>query len=136
MSERVVSSSTGNEPIHKWTFADLLAIGVVVCIGLYSLMMQQTSVSEVTEVLVFRDGVQVAAFPPDVDRYVDLAEYGVNMVLEIRDRHVRVHSSDCKQQICVRRSWLVKPRESVFCLPNNITGELAGENAPYDAISR
>lgn len=136
MSTRVTGSGKGDGPLHKWTFADLVVIGIVLCIGLYSLFMQETSDSEVTEVLIFRDGVQLASLSPDVDRQIDLSEYGVNMMLEIRDRRVRVLSSDCRQQICVRRSWLVQPRESVFCLPNNITVELAGDNPLYDAISR
>lgn len=136
MSKKVTGTGTGDGPLHKWTIADLVVIGAVVCIGLYALLMQRTSDSSITEVLIFRDGVQLAALSPDVDRHVDLSEYGVNMVLEIRNRQVRVLSSDCRQQICVRRSWLVQPRESVFCLPNNITVELAGDNPLYDAISR
>ncbi|MCP3890292.1 MAG: NusG domain II-containing protein [Desulfobulbaceae bacterium] len=104
--------------------------------GMYFLLTQGSLDNTATKVLVSKGGVPLSTFFLDADRRVDLKQFGVNMVLEVRDGRVRIASSDCKQQLCVRHGWIEQPREAVFCLPNHIAVELSGDGAEYDAISR
>jgi len=40
--------------------------------------------------------------------------------VEIVDNKVHVHSSDCKNQICVSTGWIDSPGEWISCLPNDV----------------
>ena len=57
------------------------------------------------------------------------------MVVEIRDQKVRVLSSSCHQQICVRKGWIGQVHNPIICLPNKITIDVAGADPEYDAIT-
>ncbi|MFT5697921.1 MAG: hypothetical protein ACI8ZB_000775 [Desulforhopalus sp.] len=130
------SSSETGRPLYTWRLGDLLSAILIVGFGLYFLWAQNSVNKNATKALVSKGGVQISSFFLDEDSIVDLKEFGVNMVLEVRDGRVRVASSDCKQQLCVRHGWIDRPREALLCLPNHITVELIGEDAGYDAISR
>lgn len=136
MSGRGAGSLKEVKPRFRWTSADLFAIAAIVFFSVYLLLMRNPSGGGVTEALILRGGEQLSAFSLDVDRRIELKQYGVNMVLEIEGSRVRVLSSDCKQQICVRQGWITEAAETLLCLPNNITVELKGSDARYDAISR
>ena len=121
---------------YRLRLGDLLTAILVAAFGLYVLWAQNSSSDQVTQLLVSRGGEQISSYYLDQDRMIELKEFGVNMVLEIKNGRVRVASSDCRQQLCVRHGWISRPREALLCLPNRVTVELTGEDAEYDAISR
>jgi len=129
-------SSETERPLYTWKLGDLLSALLIVVFGLYFLWAQNSVNKSATKVLVSKGGTQISTFFLGEDSHVDLKKFGVNMVLEVRDGRVRVASSDCKQQLCVRHGWIERPKEALLCLPNHITVELVGEDAEYDAISR
>jgi hypothetical protein len=43
-----------------------------------------------------------------------------NTTIEISNNRVHVHSSECKNQICVSSGWIDKPGQWISCLPNDI----------------
>lgn len=57
------------------------------------------------------------------------------VMIEVRDKKVRIAESSCPQQICVRRSWISAPGESIICVPNEIVIYI-DVPAPVDAITR
>ncbi|BHH85030.1 NusG domain II-containing protein [Desulforhopalus sp. 52FAK] len=130
------SSLDTERPLYSWKFGDLLSAIVIVTFGLYFLWAQNSVNKSATKALVSKGGTEVAGFFLGEDSSVDLKEFGVNMILEVNNGRVRVASSDCKQQLCVRHGWIARPKEALLCLPNHITVELVGEDAEYDAISR
>lgn len=130
------SSLKTEGPLYTWKLGDLLSALLIAGFGLYFLWAQNSLGSSATRALVSKGGAQISSFFLVKDSRVDLKEFGVNMVLEVRDGRVRVASSDCKKQLCVRHGWIVRPKEALLCLPNQITVELVGEDAEYDAISR
>jgi hypothetical protein len=130
------SSSKTERPLYTWKLGDLLSAILIAVFGLYFLWAQNSVNKSATKALVSKGGTQLSTFFLDEDSRVDLKEFGVNMVLEVRNGRVRVASSDCKQQLCVRHGWIERPKEALLCLPNHITVELVGEDAEYDAISR
>ena len=130
------SSSAIEDPLYCCKLGDVLSAILVVAFGLYFLWAQNSVNKNATKALVSKGGAEISSFFLADDSFVDLKEFGVNMVLEVRDGRVQVASSDCKQQLCVRHGWIVRPKEALLCLPNHITVELVGEDAEYDAISR
>jgi len=130
------SSSLPEHPLYTWKPGDVLTAILIAVFGLYVLWSQNSAHKSATKVLISRGGTQISGFFLDKDSHVDLKEFGVNMVVEVRNGRVRVASSDCKQQVCVRHGWIDRPHEAILCLPNQITVELVGEDAEYDAISR
>lgn len=46
---------------------------------------------------------------------------GHPVLLEIKAHQIRVFSSDCPDQICVRAGWLKKSRDLAVCMPNRIS---------------
>lgn len=47
--------------------------------------------------------------------------------IEISNNRVHVHSSDCKNQVCVLSGWIDKPGEWLACLPNNVFIVIEGQ---------
>lgn len=60
---------------------------------------------------------------------------GVHLVIEAERGRVRVKSSTCPDQICVRTGWLTRPGRAAACVPARVSVELAGE-AETDVILR
>ena len=133
---------TGKSPtppqrsIYTWTVGDLLTALMVTGFGIYIFLLQHSNSNRAAEVLVSKGGTQIFSLLLDTDNRIDLNQFGVNMILEVKDGRVRVASSDCQQQFCVRHGWIEHPKEAIFCLPNHITVEVSGNSAEYDAISR
>lgn len=121
---------------RTWTVGDLLAALLITALGLYCIFLQNINESQGTRVLISKGGEQLSSYDLQNDGRINLEQFGIHMVLEIRNGRVRVSSSDCQQQLCVRHGWIDKPMEAIFCLPNNITVEVSGKGAEYDAISR
>ena len=130
------NSSEPERQLYTWKLGDLLSALLIVAFGLYFLLAQNSVNKSATKAVVSKGGTQISSFFLGEDTRVYLKEFGVNMVLEVSNGRVRVASSDCKQQLCVRHGWIERPKEALLCLPNHITVELVGEDAEYDAISR
>ena len=88
------------------------------------------------EVVIYKEDAVLLTFPMQKDRIVQLEPFGVSMVIELRKQKVRVLSSSCRQQICVRKGWNDKIHNPIICIPNKITIDVAGADPEYDAITR
>ena len=127
------------ENIKKKTalsYIDILIAVSIVLFGLYWLMMRDfNGATEKTVVIYKNDGV-IWTLPMQKDRIIHLEPFGVSMVVEIRDQKVRVLSSSCQQQICVRKGWTGQVHNPIICIPNKITIDVTGADPIYDAITR
>jgi hypothetical protein len=65
-----------------------------------------------------------------VDSTIDLN----NIVIEIKNKKVRVLKSNCTQKICVKTGWIEKYTEFIICVPNNLKITIGEENN-LDGIS-
>jgi hypothetical protein len=119
-----------------WSWLDLLIAAAIVLFGLYWLMLRGDTDPAARQVLIYRGDTVVATLPLAEDRRIDLTPHGVAMVVEIRDRRVRVLSSSCHQQLCVRKGWTAQVHDPIICIPNRVTIEVTGTESRYDAISR
>lgn len=112
-------------------------IGIsVILFGCYWLMIRDHGEAVERKAMIFKDDVIIRQVPMDSEGLIDLESHGVSMVLEIRDGKIRVVSSSCRQQICVRKGWTGQVHDPIVCVPNNIIVDITGNDAEYDAISR
>ncbi|MEJ2696720.1 MAG: NusG domain II-containing protein [Candidatus Sulfobium sp.] len=66
-------------------------------------------------------------FPIDVNRTVTFyGPYG-KMVVEIKDRKVRMKEAHCPNLLCVRQGWISKG--VIVCLPNRVVVTVSGGTA-------
>ncbi|HPC38020.1 MAG TPA: NusG domain II-containing protein [Exilispira sp.] len=56
------------------------------------------------------------------------------IIVEIKDKKVRVKQSDCPDKICVKRGWIEKPGQFIICMPNKLIVKIVG-NEQYDSIT-
>lgn len=75
------------------------------------------------EAVVTLDGTEILVLDltSQPDQTISLEPWGVAMELEIQDHAIRVLSSDCPDQICVRQGWLRQSPQSAVCLPNRVS---------------
>jgi hypothetical protein len=131
-----MDSSERSKKRTALTFLDILIAVSIVLFGLHWLAMRD--VDSVTEkaVVIYKDDVFIGTFHLLKDRIIQLEPFGVSMAVEIRGMKIRVLSSSCLQQICVRKGWTGKVHDPIICIPNKITIEITGVESGYDAITR
>jgi hypothetical protein len=56
------------------------------------------------------------------------------MTIEVLGRRVRIASSDCSRQICVRQGWIRGPGQSLICAPNKVTVEIPFRDPGKEAV--
>jgi hypothetical protein len=122
----------------RWTWVDLLIAAGILLFSLYWLVAQAETRDTLKEAVIYKDGVIIerVSLATSEERRLDLAPHGVAMVLAVRHGRVRVLSSSCRQQICVRKGWVAHAHDPIICIPNKITIEVTGTEPDYDAISR
>jgi hypothetical protein len=98
-------------------------------------MMRDVNGATEKRVVIYKDDVVIWTLPMQKDRIIQLEPFGVSMVVEIRDQKVRVLSSSCHQQICVRKGWTGQVHNPIICIPNKITINVTGADPVYDAIT-
>lgn len=56
-------------------------------------------------------------------------------VVEIRSGRVRMRSSPCPQQLCVRQGWRARAGQVIVCVPNRVGVFLKGSGEEPDAVT-
>ena len=95
--------------------------------GFFLLMWQNQT--EGATALVSIDGEQIMELKleQEEDRQIDLSEYGVQVVLEIKDHQIRFLSSDCPDHLCMGFGWIDHEPQSAVCMPNRVAISIVGE---------
>ena len=87
-------------------------------------------------VLIYHYDRQIDHSQLNNDQVLPLASHGIPMVIEIKDGSVRVKSSDCSQQICVKKGWTSLANDPIICMPNHIMVMIEGQEAKIDAVTQ
>ena len=118
------------------TVPDVLIAIAIVLVGLYWLAIRDVDGAAEKAVAIYKDDVVIGTFHLLKDRIIQLEPFGVSMAVEFRGQKIRVLSSSCRQQICVRKGWTGQVHDPIICIPNKISIEITGVDSRYDAISR
>lgn len=54
--------------------------------------------------------------------------------IEIVPGRARIARDPSPRQLCVKQGWLARAGDVAMCLPNQVSLELAGRDAPYDTL--
>jgi len=85
------------------------------------------------EVLIYQDGVLTDRLDVDINRALPLLEG--KMILEIRDKKIRIKHSNCPRQFCVHQGWINFDGESIICVPYKTLIEVQSASRPVvDAV--
>lgn len=57
------------------------------------------------------------------------------VIIEVKDKKVRISEATCPDQICVKQGWISSPAQSIICVPNELVIYI-NEKPPVDAITR
>lgn len=108
--------------IKTRTWILLLSLLLLLCVGAAVLLFFPASQSQTVQVL--QDGrclyeIDLADVRQPYTLTVEDGHGGSN-VLQIEPGRIRILSSDCPDQICVRRSWLDLQSAPIVCLPHRL----------------
>lgn len=94
---------------------------------------KQGPLSKTATARVYHDGKLSHRFPLSRNQERVLLEG--KMVLEIKDRRMRVRRSDCPRQLCVQQGWVKYDGESIICVPYKTLIEIKSKQKPVvDAV--
>jgi hypothetical protein len=122
----------------RWSWLDLLIAVGISLFSLYWLVARAETQESVKEAVIYKDDsvIERISLAAGEERRIDLSPHGVAMVVAVCEGRVRVVSSSCRQQVCVRKGWVGQVHDPIICIPNRITIAVTGTDPRYDAISR
>lgn len=125
------------EIIRSTTIADRLLFLVLLIGSVAGIFIARDALPQATGVVIDVAGKPAYNLPIEVNRTVTLhGPYG-KMVVEIRDRKVRMKEAHCPNLLCVKEGWISKG--VIVCLPNKVVITVGGGTAGpegVDAITR
>lgn len=70
---------------------------------------------------------------PFDDGIIDLNKFiNANMLIEVKNKKVKVVSSDCRDKICVNYGEISSCGESIVCLPNKVAIKIVCDGEIYE----
>ena len=120
----------------KLSFTDI-AIGLFILLfAAYGFIANGIFKKTQKKIVIFHEKVLVHSLSISGNQHVSLEPFGARMVVEVQDKKVRVKTSDCPHQICVRKGWTGLVNDPIICMPNHITIIIQGGDARYDAVTQ
>jgi len=104
--------------MKKITLIDIIIFILFLTISILSFTLY-TNVSGKPEVHI-TSGDKEFVYDLSVDTMATFEGPIGNTSVEILNNKVHIHSSDCKNQICVLSGWIDKPGQWLSCLPNDV----------------
>jgi hypothetical protein len=107
--------------MKKWDniiLASIAGIAVVLALGFW--LMGSRSQTAFALISVGGKTVLTLDLAAEPDQQIDLSEYGVSVVLEIRNHQISFHSSDCPDHLCMDFGWIDHEPQSAVCMPNRV----------------
>jgi hypothetical protein len=89
--------------------------------------------SEAVEAAIYHDGIIHQHLALDKNQEISLLNG--KMLIEIREKKIRIKKSDCPRQVCVNVGWVRFTGETIICVPYKTLIEIKSTSAPLvDAI--
>lgn len=133
---KLVNRTEIKPSLFTWSAADVvIALGIVL-FGLYWLLSNANPGVEAQSAVIRRGDKVLESVSLKTDQRIDLSDHQIAMMVEISQGRIRVHSSDCNQQICVRKGWVNQVHDPIICIPKKVAITVTGSDNRYDAISR
>ena len=115
--------------------ADVILFILIVAAGLVISFGPLAKEAGGTDVKVTLNGDTYGIYALSEDQTITVEADGHTNVIVIENGTVRMHSSTCKNQICVDHGAISLKGDSIVCLPNRVVVEIEGEGGEADVIS-
>ncbi len=112
--------------MKKITLIDIIIFLLFLTVSSLSFRLY-TNVSGKPEVHI-TSGDKEFVYDLSVDTFATFEGPVGNTIVEISNNKVHIHSSDCKNQICVLSGWIEKPGQWLSCLPNDVFVLIKGKD--------
>lgn len=107
--------------MKKWDniiLASIAGVAVVLALGFW--LIGNRSQTAFAVVSLNGETILTLDLAAEPDQQIDLSEYGVSVVLEIRNHQISFRSSDCPDQLCMGFGWIDHEPQSAVCMPNRV----------------
>ncbi len=112
------------EIIKSITFFDKLLFILLITMSLLGIFFVDKLISSGNEVVIEHKNRLVYRLSLESDKEIEIDD----VIIEIKNRKVRVKDSDCPYKICIKQGWIEKG--SIICLPNRVV--ITIENSSKD----
>jgi hypothetical protein len=127
--QRVALSKLTPFDIFIIIFIMLLAVGII----LRTKLTLNWPLSKTIEAAVYHDGKIHQHLALDSDQEISLLNG--QMLIEIKEKKLRVKKSECRRQLCVKIGWIQHTGEAIICVPFKTVIEIKSANPPVvDAV--
>lgn len=103
----------------KTTFLDVILIVSILLLSggviLKTKLSDHFKPSEAIEAYFFHDGKMHQHAELKINQEIVLLDG--KMLIEVKDKKLRVKRSECPRQLCVNMGWIKYPGESIVCVP-------------------
>ena len=123
--------------LKKITFLDIVSIVFILLLAVGIILKTKLGdhlhSSAVIEASIFHDGKMDRHVALDKNQEIDLL--GGKMVVEVKDKKLRVKKSACPRQLCVNMGWIKHSGEIIVCIPFKTLIEVKSSSRPVvDAV--
>jgi len=107
------------DTLNGTTLADRLLFMALLLASLLSLIFVKEVLPHASEVSIEVEGKVLYRYPLDGNRLVAVRSRYGHLVVEIRDKKVRVIDASCPNRLCEEEGWV--SRGAIICIPNRIS---------------
>ena len=128
--QRVVLRKLTPLDVVVMIFIVLLALGII----LRNRVHMSWQSSKAVEAAVYHDGKIHQHLDLNSDQEISL--HNGKMLIEIKEKKIRVKKSECPRQVCVNLGWIRFTGETIICVPYKTLIEIKSTGGPQlDAVA-
>lgn len=115
--------------------ADIVLFIILIALGIAVTVMSLTGAEDGSVVQISVDGKTYGVYSLNKDQTIEIKQDKSINKITIKDGHVQMSDSTCKNQICVKTGEISNTSQSIVCLPNKVMVEIIRGEAQFDAVS-
>lgn len=115
--------------------ADIVLFLILAALGIAVTVMSLNGAEDGSVVQVSVDGKTYGVYSLNKNQTIEIKQDKSINKITIKDGHVQMSDSTCKNQICVKTGEISNTSQSIVCLPNKVMVEIVRGEAQFDAVS-
>ena len=115
--------------------ADIVLFLILAALGIAVTVMSLNGAEDGSVVQVSVDGKTYGVYSLNKNQTIEIKQDKSINKITIKDGHVQMSDSTCRNQVCVDTGEISKTSQSIVCLPNKVMVEIVRGEAQFDAVS-
>ena len=116
--------------------ADIVLFLILAALGIAVTVMSLNGAEDGSVVQVSVDGKTYGVYSLNKNQTIEIKQDKSINKITIKDGHVQMSDSTCRNQVCVDTGEISKTSQSIVCLPNRVMVEIIRGEAGFDAVSK